>query len=135
MPRRLGADLNSVYEPHRRENHVGKISNVGNGGKSISVTNANNSQLRELVPVMPYGISSSPTPGLMSFVIDSGNSGNDGMVGVYDPKKPSCKPGECMMYSSGGATVKCTGKKVMVNDIDLIEEINKMRDKLSMDRL
>ena len=56
MSRKLGQALNGVAEPHRRESHIGRISTVGSGGRSISVDNMNNSQLRNLVPVAPYGM-------------------------------------------------------------------------------
>lgn len=125
--KRLGAALNGVAEPHKRESQTGKISTIGDGGKSLTVTNANNSQLRNLIPITPYGISSSPTPGLMAFVLVAQDSGRDGIIGMYDPNKPSCKPGETILYSSGGATVKCSGDKVYINGIDILKEIDDLR--------
>lgn len=133
MARKFGAALNGVGEPHRRESHIGRVSTVGDGGKSVSVTNMNNSQLRNLVSVAPYGISSSPVSGLMSFVLVTGTGSKDGMIGVYDKDKPSCKPGECIIYSSGGATVKCSGNgKVMINGRDVLDEIDQIKKKLDM---
>lgn len=129
--RSFGAALNGVAEPHRQESHVGQIETVGHGGKSISVTNMNNSQLRNLVPIMPYGISSSPPPGLMAFVLVTSNSGRDGIIGVYDDSKPPCSPGECMMYSRGGATIKCTSDgAVLLNDRDILKEIDDIKSRL-----
>lgn len=128
--RRLGAELNGVSEPHRRESHIGKISTVGSGGRSITVDNMNNSQLRNLVPIMPYGISSSPPSGLMAFVLVANNSGRDGVIGVYDYNKPSCKSGDCMMYSSDGASVHCNGDKVLINKKDILDEIRKLSDRI-----
>ena len=125
--KKFGAALNGVAEPHRRESHVGKVATVGGGGKSLAVTNANNSQLRNLVPIMPYGISSSPTPGLMAFVLVAQDSSKDGIVGVYDPDKPACKSGEIIIYSAGGATVKCSGNKVYINGRDVLKEIDDLR--------
>lgn len=127
MSKKFGAVLNSVGQPHRRESHIGRISTVGSGGRSLSVNNGNNSQLRNLVPIMPYGISSSPVTGLMAFVLESDNDGNDGIVGVYDHNKPNCNPGDCIMYSSSGATVKCVGDKVLINDVDVLDEIEKLK--------
>lgn len=127
----FGAALNGVAEPHRQESHVGKVETVGSGGKSVAVTNMNNSQLRNLVPIMPYGISSSPPPGLMAFVLVAQNSGKDGIVGVYDENKPPCSPGECMMYSRGGATVRCTsGGAVLLNGRNVLKEIDDLKAKL-----
>lgn len=130
MKKSFGRALNGVAEPHRSESHVGQISTVGSGGKSIAVTNMNNSQLRNLVPVMPYGISSSPPAGLMAFVLVANNSGKDGIVGVYDPNKPSCSPGNCMMYSSGGATVQCSGSSVLLNKRNVLNEIDDLKQKI-----
>lgn len=124
MGRKLGQALNGVSEPHRRESHIGRISTVGSGGRSISVDNMNNSQLRNLVPIMPYGIASSPPVGLMSFVLVANNSGRDGIVGVYDPNKPRCSSGDCMMYSLGGATVHCKNNTVLLNTRDILKEID-----------
>jgi hypothetical protein len=126
MKKTFGSALNGVAEPHRRESHIGRISTVGDGGKSIAITNMNNSQLRNLVPIMPYGVSSSPPTGLMSFVLAANNSGRDGIVGVYDPNKPSCSPGNSMLYSSGGATVHCSGSKVLINNKDILQEIDNL---------
>lgn len=127
MSRRFGSVLNSAGQPHRRESHIGRVSTVGSGGRAISVDNGNNSQLRNLVPVMPYGISSSPPVGLMAFVVVGNNSGRDGIVGVYDPNKPSCNSGDCMMYSSGGATIQCKGDKVLINGRDVLKEIDALK--------
>lgn len=128
--RSFGAALNGVAEPHRQESHVGKVETVGSGGKSIAVTNMNNSQLRNLVPIMPYGIASSPPPGLMAFVLVTQNSGKDGIVGVYDENKPACSPGDSMLYSKGGATVKCTGSTVLLNGRNVLKEIDELKARL-----
>lgn len=131
MSKRLGRELNGVSEPHRRESHIGRISTVGSGGRKLSVDNMNNSQLRNLVPIMPYGIASSPPVGLMSFVLAANNSGRDGIIGVYDPNKPSCSSGDCMMYSSGGAKVYCKGDKVLINNRDILKELDALSDKVN----
>ena len=131
MKKTFGSALNGVAEPHRRESHIGRISTVGNGGKSIAITNMSNSQLRDLVPIMPYGISSSPPAGLMAFALAANNSGRDGIVGVYDPNKPSCNPGDSILYSSNGATVHCSGNSVLINGKDILSEMNDLLDKIN----
>lgn len=125
--KRFGESLNGIGQSHKRESQAGTISTVGDGGKSISITNAGNSQLTNLVPIMPYGISSSPTIGLMSFALISQDAGRDGMLGVYDPNKPACKPGEIIIYSAGGATIKCSGSRVYINGRDILSEIDNLR--------
>lgn len=120
----FGNALIGVDQPHRKENYVGRVSTVGKGGKSISVTNMNNSQLRNLVPIMPYGIASSPPTGLMTYVLVNDNASRNGIIGVYDPNKPECSPGDSMMYSRGGASVHCRGNKVFINGIDILQKIS-----------
>lgn len=126
----FGSALRDVSQPRKHDSHTGRVSTVDNGGKSISVVNMNNSQLRNLVPVMPYGVASSPPPGLMAFVLSSGNAKRDGIVGVYDPDKPRCNPGDSMLYSSGGASVHCNGNTVLINGVDILQEIDNIKNKL-----
>ena len=127
MSRKFGAVLNSVSEPHKRESYVGRVSTVGDGGKSISVTNMNNSQLRDLIPIMPYGIASSPPCGLMAYVLVAQDCSKNGIIGVYDPNKPTVKPGECAIYSSDGAIVKCSKGRVTINGRDVLREIDMLK--------
>lgn len=126
----IGDAISGAGVPHRKENYVGKISTVGKGGKSIAVTNMNNSQLRNLVPIMPYGISSSPPAGLMSYVLVADSASKDGIVGVYDPNKPECSPGDSMMYSRGGASVHCNGGSVLINGRDILSEIDDIKKEI-----
>lgn len=127
----FGSALKSTDKPHRRESHVGRVATVGSGGKSIAVTNMNNSQLRNLVPITPYGISSSPPIGLMAYVLVADNSSKDGIVGVYDPDKPQCNPGDSMLYSSGGASVHCNGSSVLLNNRDVLNEMDNISNKIT----
>ena len=60
----------------------------------------------------------------MAFVLVANNSGSDGIVGVYDPNKPPCNPGDSMMYSSGGATIHCNGNVVLINGRNVLQEID-----------
>jgi phage gp45-like len=126
----LGSALNGVDRPHRKDSYVGKVSTTSNGGKSISVTNMNNSKLRNLVPITPYGIASSPPIGLMAYVLIAGDTSKDGIVGVYDPDKPQCRPGDSMMYSSGGASVHCNGGTVLLNNRNVLAEIDNLRKEI-----
>lgn len=130
MRKSFGSALRDVGQPHRQESYNGRISTVDDGGKSISVVNMNNSQLRNLIPIMPYGMASSPPVGLMAYVIISGSAKRDGIIGVYDPDKPRCNPGDSMLYSLGGASVHCNGNTVLINGIDILQEIDDIKGKL-----
>ena len=130
--KRLGEALNGVGLPHKRESQIGRVATAGDGGRSINVTNMNNSQLSGLMNITPFGISSSPPSGLVAFVIESNNSGKDGMMGVFDPNKPKCKSGDVILYSTGGAKVECRGDKVLINDVDILDEIDKIKKALGI---
>lgn len=127
--RKFGAALSGIDQQHRQESHTGRISTVGDGGRSIAMANMSNSQLRDLIPISPYGVASSPPVGLKAFAIVSDNNENDGMIGVYDPNRPKCKPGNSVLYSSGGAKVECIGDKVYVNGVDILSEIEALKNK------
>ena len=127
--RKFGAVLNSVDNNHRQEGYVGRVSSSGGGGKNVNITNANNSQIKA-VSATPYGISSTPPSGMMAFVLVGQGSDKDGVVGVFDPNKPSCNAGCCMMYSAGGATVKCSGRSVLINGRNVLSEIDEINKKI-----
>ena len=127
--RKFGAVLNSVDNNHRQEGYVGRLSSSGGGGKNVNITNANNSQIKA-VSATPYGISSTPLSGMMAFVLVGQGSDKDGVVGVFDPNKPSCNAGCCMMYSAGGATVKCSGRSVLINGRNVLSEIDEINKKI-----
>lgn len=126
----FGSALRDVNTPHRRESYLGAISTVSDGGRSVTVTNMNNSQLRNLMPIAPYGVASSPPVGLMAYVLVSENSKRDGILGVYDPNRPLCSPGDSILYSSGGASVHCRGDSVLINGRDILGEIDNIKNKL-----
>lgn len=129
--RRFGSDISGIDNPRKKENNVGKVSTISGDGKTVAVTNMNNSQLRNLKPVSQYGVASSPTPGLQAFVISIDTSDSDGIVGVYDPNRPACKAGETILYSSGGATVKLSGGSVLINGINILGEISAIKERLN----
>lgn len=121
MSRRFGGELNGVNEPLRKQMQTGKISTVGDGGKQASVTNMSGSQLRNLMPIAPFGIASSPPVGLLAYTMVLDSQTNNGIIGVYDPNRPSVASGDITIYSAGGAKVECIGSKVLVNGIDIDE--------------
>lgn len=129
--RKFGAALNGVDNNHRQEGYVGRVSSSGSGGKNVQVANANGSQIKA-VSATPYGISSTPPSGLMAFVLVGQGSDKDGIVGVYDPSKPSCGAGNCMMYSAGGATITCSGSTVLINKRNVLKEIDDIKEKIGM---
>ena len=51
---------------------------------------------------------------------------------MYDPKKPACAVGNSVMYSSGGANVKCSGSTVTANGRDFLKEIDDIKAKIGM---
>lgn len=131
--KRFGEGLNNMQSgAYTRSTVSGSISSTGSGGKTASVCNMQGSSLKNVLTLMPYGFASTPPSGLIAFTIVSDSGGRDGVVGVYDPKKPSCAVGDCTMYSSGGATIKCKGSKVLANDRDFLDEIDKIKQRIGM---
>lgn len=102
--RNFGREISSTNSKKTRDGHIGRISSVDKGGKSMNVNNLNNSQLRELMNVSPYGISSCGKSGMRAQVIVNDDS-NNVVVGIYDPDKPEVEVGEIVLYSIGGCTV------------------------------
>ncbi len=129
MSRRFGEQLSIIGQQARyNQCSVGSVSSTSGGGKHICVSNTKDSELSNFMNITPYGFSSAPTSGCMAFTIVS--NGKTGMVGVFDKGKPSVASGCCMMYSSGGATVYCKDDKVLINDIDILEEIYNIKKRL-----
>lgn len=102
--RRIDRALQSVTNDHRRENYSGPLASTGAGGHSASVNNLYNSQVRDAMTVMPYGISSRPFSGMKAQTVVNDNSSNT-VVGIYDPSRPKVNTGEICLYSSGGCSI------------------------------
>jgi phage gp45-like len=103
----IGRTLSSAGVEHRRESYIGPVATSGNGGRLINVNNLNNSQLRDLMNMSPYGISSRPKAGVKAQVIVNDNNNNT-VVGIYDNSRPSVEPGEIALYSVGNALIYLT---------------------------
>lgn len=123
--KRFGEELNNMHSgSFTRPIVPGNIASTGNGGKTISINNAQGSVQKNMLSLSPYGFASTPPSGLLAFSVVSDSGGRDGVIGVYDPKKPTCAVGNSVMYSSGGANVKCSGSTVTANGRDFLKEID-----------
>ena len=71
----------------------------------LNIQNTANGEVREVKVVAPYGVSSCPPSGLFAQMIINDDINNT-CVGVHDPKAPTAKSGEIVLYSSGGAYIK-----------------------------
>ena len=71
----------------------------------LNVQNTANGEVRDVKAVAPYGVSSCPPSGLFAQMIINDDVNNT-CVGVHNPKAPEAKPGEIVLYSSGGAYIK-----------------------------
>lgn len=71
----------------------------------LNIQNTANGEVREVKVVAPYGVSSCPPSGLFAQMIINDDVNNT-CVGVHNPKAPEAKPGEIVLYSSGGAYIK-----------------------------
>ena len=123
--KRFGEELNNMHSgSFTRSTVSGNVASTGNGGKTISINNAQGSVQKNMLSLSPYGFASTPPSGLLAFSVVSDSGGRDGVIGVYDPKKPACAVGNSVMYSSGGANVKCSGSTVTANGRDFLKEID-----------
>lgn len=71
----------------------------------LNIQNTANGEVREVKVIAPYGVSSCPPSGLFAQMIINDDVNNT-CVGVHNPKAPEAKPGEIVLYSSGGAYIK-----------------------------
>lgn len=104
MMRNIGRDMRTMGSEHRRDGYIGPIASTGSGGKLMNVNNLNNSQLRDLLNMSPYGISSRGNSGMKAQVMVNDDS-NNAVVGIYDPDKPEVDVGETILYSDGGCII------------------------------
>lgn len=102
--RSIGRALSRSGTGSKQDGYVGPIASVDKDGKSMNVNNLSASQLRNLMNMSPYGISSCPTVGMKAQVIVN-DYNNNTVVGVYDKDKPKANPGETILYSIGGAFI------------------------------
>ena len=127
--KRFGQELNNMHSgSFTRSTVSGSIASTGNGGKTISINNVQGSVQKNMLSLSPYGFASTPPSGLLAFSIVSDSGGRDGVIGVYDPKKPACAVGNSVMYSSGGANVKCSGSTVTANGRNFLKEIDDIKE-------
>ena len=127
--KRFGQELNNMHSgSFTRSTVSGSIASTGNGGKMISINNAQGSVQKNMLSLSPYGFASTPPSGLLAFSVVSDSGGRDGVIGVYDPKKPACAVGNSVMYSSGGANVKCSVSTVTANSRNFLKEIDDIKE-------
>lgn len=103
------------------------ISAVVSGGKTINAITQSNSERRDLLNVLPYGISSAPTNGLLAQIVVNDSGGRSSVIGVYDNGRPTVNAGEIVIYtafnsriemkSDGKIILKTATKTVDVDDI------------------
>lgn len=98
------------YVKHGFENlrsaTLDRITSIASNGRSANTETYNNSELRELRIVLPYGISSSALDGMVVQVIVNEENENDTIVGVIDGNRPSVKSGEVIIYSRFGSQIE-----------------------------
>lgn len=71
----------------------------------VNIQNTVDGEIRGLKTIAPYGISSCPLSGMFAQMMINGDT-NSVFLGVHNPKAPIAKPGEIILYSSGGAFIK-----------------------------
>lgn len=71
----------------------------------LNIQNTANGEVREVKVVAPYGVSYCPPSGMFAQMVINDDVNNT-CVGVHNPDAPKAKPGEIILYSSGGAYIK-----------------------------
>ncbi len=89
---------------HMRKSAIDIISSIGKGGRTANVQTYNVSELRDIRIMLPYGISSSGLDDMMVQVIIEEK--NISIVGTYDTDRPDVNPGEIIIYSKFGSSIK-----------------------------
>lgn len=102
--RRIDHALQDVTKDHRRESYAGPLASTSGGGHKANINNLFNSQVRDALTVMPYGISSRSLSGVKAQTIVNDNNDHI-MVGIYDPSRPAVSAGEICIYSCANASV------------------------------
>lgn len=78
-------------------------------------------------PVMhPFGVSSSAPDGTLQVVAKQGEHvGNRIILGHRDKNKPSCAPGEVVLYDANGGKIqlRSAGMEFTKNEVDLLEQL------------
>lgn len=82
----------------------GVISSILTGGKSANITATADTEYREVDVSMPYGFASFGGKGMKAHVLTTGKKST--VVGIVDPKRPSTKRGEVIIYTEDGTMVK-----------------------------
>ena len=100
--------LKSASRPTSPTNTMGVASSISSDGHMVNGQNYNDSEVRDLVFALPYGISSSGLDGIRVQIITNGNKNNT-VVGVIDKNRPSVKSGCLTLYDKAGSTITFNG--------------------------
>lgn len=88
-----------------QSNTDARITSVAEDGTYVNVEAYNQSEIRQLTIMLPFGISSSALDG-MSVQINLNSSNGGSVVGVKDPNRPKVMPGEVILYSNFGSRIE-----------------------------
>lgn len=100
------------YVAKNRSARYGRITSANGDG---SVNSLDNSALecRNAKVVCPQGISATPLESVSGQIVE--NEENQSVIGVFDPNRPTARPGEIILYSGGAqisvynGTINITG--------------------------
>lgn len=100
--------IRNIERPSNRKTYMGNISSVSGNGKTINGQNFSDSEVRNLLIALPYGISSSGLDGLKIQIITNDNQ-NNVAVGVIDPNRPPIRSGCLAIYDKSGIRIMLNG--------------------------
>ena len=100
--------LRNMERPSERGIYIGVASSISSDGKTINGQNFSDSEVRDLLFALPYGISSSGIDGIRIEIIKNDNQ-NNVAVGVIDDKRPPVKSGCITIYDKSGSSIALNG--------------------------
>lgn len=95
----------------------GNITSTSKDGKTINMKQAHDAEVRDVLVVHPYGLSSIPYDGIQVDILADGD-GDYVVLGVYDKNKPKVKYGETCIYTKFGNKIylKDNGDVIITNN-------------------
>lgn len=82
----------------------GTISSILTGGNKANIQSTADTECRETMIMMPYGLASFGFKGMKAHILKTGK--HESIVGVYDSKRPKVEKGEVALYTRDGTQIK-----------------------------
>lgn len=95
-----------------RPSSLDRITSVSDD--RVNAETYNNSELRDILIALPYGISSMPLDNMSVQIIS--NNGKHIAVGIIDPDKPKAPIGGLVLYDKNGNKITLSGDNISIEN-------------------